>query len=85
MNAAITKFEALASRLADNMAGGFVCGENLTSADITLGHVLFRYFDIEIDRRPDARIVEYYRRLCDRPAFRDHVMIDYSELAVPGA
>ncbi|KAF9889723.1 hypothetical protein FE257_007029 [Aspergillus nanangensis] len=61
----------------------FIAGEEFTMADVQFGHLLFRYFDIEIERgeeRPCLR--RYYEGLVEREAFREHVMVDYGELRV---
>ncbi len=60
----------------------FLAGDEFTLADIQFGHVLYRYFDIAIDRPALPRIEGYYHRLCTRPAFRDHVMVSYEPLRV---
>lgn len=60
----------------------FLAGEDLTLADIQFGHVLFRYFDIPIERRPRPHLRRYYDTLAARPAFREHVMVSYEELRV---
>jgi glutathione S-transferase len=60
--------------------GAFLCGDDLTPADVQLGHLLFRYFDIDIARPERPRLSAYYKRLVDRPAYREHVMISYDEL-----
>ena len=39
----------LDQHLADN---AFVCGESFTMADIPLGCVAYRYFNVEVDRPP---------------------------------
>lgn len=58
----------------------FLAGDTFTLADIQLGHVLYRYFDIDIPR-PDLPVLwGYFNRLCERPAFREHVMISYDVL-----
>lgn len=62
----------------------FLAGEALTLADIQLGHVLFRYFDIPIARRERPALRRYYDGLALRPAFREHVMVSYEELRVTG-
>lgn len=54
--------------------------DDLTLADIQLGHVLYRYFDIAIDRRPLPRLRTYYDTLTQRPAFCEHVMVSYEDL-----
>ena len=59
----------------------FIAGETLTLADIQLGHVLYRYFDVPIERAPLPRLRRYYEALAERPAYREHVMVSYAELA----
>ncbi len=62
----------------------YLVGDALTLADIQLGHILFRYFTMDLpERRPPPHLNAYYDRLCARPAYREHVMIDYSELTPP--
>ena len=58
----------------------YITGSNLTLADIQLGHVLFRYFDIDISRAKLPNLRRYYDTLAQRPAYQDHVMISYDEL-----
>lgn len=60
----------------------YLAGDALTLADIQFGHVLFRYFDIAIERRDHPALRRYYDRLTERPAFREHVMVSYEELRV---
>lgn len=60
----------------------FLTGENLTLADIQFGHLLYRYFDIDIQRPARPRLERYYRNLTERPAFQEHVMVSYEELRV---
>ena len=58
----------------------WLAGPDFTLADIQFGHVLFRYYDIDIARAGLPHLAAYYRRLTDRPAYRDHVMLPYDEL-----
>ncbi len=58
----------------------FLCGEVLSLADIMLGHVLYRYFDIEIERRESPALRAYYDRLAKRPAYQKSVMVSYEVL-----
>lgn len=51
-------------------------------ADIQFGHVLYRYFDIDIERPNLPNLQDYYSRLCERHAFLEHVVIPYDELRV---
>ena len=63
-------------------AHAFLCGGELTLADIQFGHVLYRYFDIAIDRPNLPALARYYDRFVARPAYREHVMVSYEELRV---
>lgn len=65
------------ARLADR---AFLCGDVLSLADIQFGHVLYRYFDIEIARRDFPHLRAYFDRLSERPAYRAAVMISYEVL-----
>ncbi len=58
----------------------YLAGEQFTLADIQFGHCLFRYFDIDIERREHPFLQRYYNALTTRVAFREHVMIPYGEL-----
>jgi len=64
--------------------GAFLAGDDFTLADIQFGHVLFRYFDIPIARQSRPGLRRYYNALAARHAFREHVMVSYDELRVPG-
>ena len=72
----------LEAQLADNP---YVTGAEFSLADIVIGHVLFRYFDIDIPRQPRPVIDAYYARLKQRPAFGEHVMVSYDDLRAEGA
>ena len=62
----------------------FLATDELTVADIQFGHVLFRYYDIPIARQEHPALRRYYNALSTRPAFREHVIVSYDELRVPG-
>jgi glutathione S-transferase len=64
------------------MNAPFFCGDNFTLADVQFGHLLYRYFTIEIERRERDSLRAYYERLVARPAYREHVMVPYDELRV---
>ncbi len=72
-------------KIADSqlLQSAFVAGNTLTLVDIQLGHILYRYYDIDIDRAPLKNLRRYYDRLTERPAFQTHVMLSYDELRVP--
>lgn len=52
----------------------YVAGDELTMGDIPLGAVAYRYFNVSVERPPLPHIEAWYRRLCERPAFKTHVM-----------
>ena len=58
----------------------FIVGDNLTLADIQFGHVLFRYYDIDIQRARLPALAKYYERLKNRVAYQEHVMVPYEDL-----
>lgn len=61
-------------------AHAWLAGNTFSLADIQLGHILYRYYEIEIARSPLPHLRTYYDRLCQRAAYRRHVMISYEEL-----
>jgi len=79
-----TVVEALETRLRiaeDRLARqGHLASDDFTLADIQFGHILYRYYDIEIARANLPALRAYYERLTRRPAFRDHVMVSYDAL-----
>lgn len=83
VNAAVKRLTQLL-RIADTRLSEhhFLAGDDFTLADIQLGHLLYRYYDIAIERAELPALRRYYDRLTQRPAFREHVMISYEELRV---
>ena len=63
-------------------AHAYLAGDDFTLADIQLGHLLYRYYDIAIARPPYLALRRYYDALTARPAYRDHVMVPYDDLRV---
>jgi len=58
----------------------YLGGEDLTLADIPAGTALYRYFGLEIERPNVPNVEAWYRRLQDRPAYREHVMVAFDDL-----
>ncbi len=77
-----TKLEIANTQLADTY---YLADNAFTLADIQLGHILYRYYDIQIDRASLPHLRRYYDALTQRPAFQRHVMIGYDELRPPNA
>ena len=71
-------------KIADAQLAQHACiaGDDFTLADIQMGHCLYRYYDIPLDRADLPHLHAYYERLTQRPAFATHVMVDYEELRV---
>lgn len=63
----------------------FIVGEALTIADIAVGTLMYRYFTLAIPRPRLANLEAWYERLKKRPAYQQHVMIEYESMKVPGA
>jgi glutathione S-transferase len=61
-----------------HLAGGtYVAGERLTMADVPLGPMVHRYYGLDVPRPDLPNVDAWYRRLSQRPAFREHVMIPF--------
>ncbi len=71
------KLEIADKQLASSV---FLAGQDFTLADIQLGHILYRYYDIDILRANLPNLRRYYEALTERAAYREHVMISYEEL-----
>ena len=77
---ALTRFLCIAEARLEQQT--FLGGKDFTLADIQFGHVLYRYFDIDIARPDLPHIARYYAGLVERPAFAEHVMVPYDALRV---
>lgn len=55
----------------------YLGGDRFTLGDIPLGACMFRYYNLEIDRPELPAVAEWYQRLQQRPAFRQHAMIPF--------
>jgi glutathione S-transferase len=54
--------------------------DKLSMAGLVIGAQLYRYFTLGIER-PELRVLEeWYRSLCERPAYREGVMQPYDQL-----
>jgi glutathione S-transferase len=59
----------------------YLAGDEFSIGDIPLGASLYRYFELDIERPPLPRVEAWYERLKARPAFREHAMIPFDDLA----
>jgi len=55
----------------------YLAGDTLTMANIPYGPLAYRYFKLEIERPELPRMSAWYERLCERPAYREHVMFPF--------
>ncbi len=86
LTAAVARFEGLLDVVDGQLEDrAYIIGDTLTAADITIGHLLYRWFDIDIPRSARPAVEAYYLRLTERPAYRTHVMVDYAPLRAEGA
>jgi glutathione S-transferase len=58
----------------------FLTGEALSLADIPAGALLYRYFELELERPALPHVEGWYARLSERSAYRQHVMVPFEEL-----
>ena len=58
----------------------YLSGEHFGLGDIPAGATLFRYHAMDIVRPQLPHVEAWYARLCDRPAYREHVMVSFEEL-----
>ncbi len=58
----------------------YLAGSDFTLADIQMGHCLYRYYDIAIERPNLPNLRRYYDLLSTRPAYREYVKTSYEEL-----
>lgn len=58
----------------------FLCGNNLSLADVPAGTTLYRYFELGIERPAIPHVEAWYQRLQQRPAYRNHIMVPFDEL-----
>lgn len=72
----------LDARLGDNE---WIAGDAISMGDIPAASVLYRYYDIAIEREDLPNLVRYYEQLKQRPAYRDTVLTSYEALRAPGA
>ncbi|MDF1670779.1 MAG: glutathione S-transferase family protein [Roseovarius sp.] len=58
----------------------WLSGADFTLADIQFGHILYRYFNIEIERPEWPSISRYFDSLLKRDPYKEHVALPYDEL-----
>jgi glutathione S-transferase len=64
------RWEILERQLAK---AAFVAGASLTMGDIALGNAVHRWHKLPIERASLPHLRAWYDRLCERPAYRQHI------------
>ena len=83
VQAAAEAFKPLARTLDERIAQGpWLAGEDFTFADLWAGHLLYRYNVLRFDKAETPHLDAYYARLTGRPAFAEHVMVDFETLRI---
>jgi glutathione S-transferase len=63
----------------------FICGDQLTMADIAVGTLMYRYFTLPIERPSNPNVERWYGSLSARAPYQQHAMIDWQAMKIPGA
>jgi glutathione S-transferase len=58
----------------------YIAGESFTMGDIPCATSLYRYFSMGLTVDRPNHVVEWYKRLSEREAFQQCIMVSYSEL-----
>lgn len=77
LDTALAGLRTADAQLADHR---YLAGDSLGIADIVFGHSLYRYYEMEIERPDLPNVARYYKELTQRPAYAEHVMVDFSSL-----
>ena len=81
LDASVRKLGQLATVLDQTVRSGeYSDGENLTFADIQVGHLLYRYYEVDFPKLDLPHLAAYYENLTSRPAYQDHVMVSFEPL-----
>lgn len=56
----------------------YVGGNSFTMADIPIGPIAYRWYELPIKREEFVNLKRWYDTLCGRPAFRKHIMTGLS-------
>ena len=54
----------------------YILGAAPTIADVGLGAVVNRWYVLPIERPARPKLEKWYGRLCERPAYRRHVLLE---------
>ncbi len=81
LDRAIEAMKPVARMLDDRIGDGpWLAGQDFTFADILCGGMLYRYDSLDFDKAETPHLDAYYARLCQRPAYAEHVRVSYEAL-----
>ena len=63
----------------------YVAGSSLTMGDVALGSLVYRWFELDIDRPDLPALRAWYERLTERPTYQKTVMVSFAMEDPPGA
>lgn len=79
--AAIKAASALAVMLDERLGEGpWLADHTFTFADLSPGHILYRYYNVPFERPETPNLDAYWARLQERPAFAKHAMKSFEPL-----
>ena len=56
----------------------YLVADTLTIGDIPFAGFVYRWFELDVERPSLPNFEAWYQRLCDRAAFREHIMVGLS-------
>jgi glutathione S-transferase len=59
-------------------ANEYVAGSSLTMGDVALGSLVYRLFELDIERPDLPALQAWHERLADRPAYQKTVMVSFA-------
>lgn len=81
LDQASVEMEKLAIMLDNALGQGpWIAGDNMTHADILIGSMLYRYYELDFNRANTPNIDAYYSRLKAREAYQENVMVSFDSL-----
>ena len=58
-------------------ARSYILGDSFSMGDIPLGAIMYKFFNLDIERPLLPNVEAWYARLCERPAYQSHAMIAF--------
>jgi glutathione S-transferase len=78
---AVSRAGSMFLLLDQHLAGkDYIAGDNFTMGDIPAGAMLYRYFELPIERPHMPNVAAWYARLQERPAYKEHIMVSFADL-----